>query len=141
MCADKKIIMITGATRGIGFAAAQLLGSRDATVVIGSRDRERAESAASKLGCHFVQLDICDQRSVNSAATLLTERFGRLDVLVNNSAILLDHYASLLDLKPEVLCETLETNLIGTLRVTQAFLSLLQQSPSPRIINLSSGAG
>lgn len=141
MCADKKIILITGATRGIGFAAAQVLVSRDATVAIGSRDRDRAESAASKLGCHFVQLDITDQRSVDSAAALLKERFGRLDVLVNNSAILLDHFASLLDLKPEVLRETLETNLIGTLRVTQAFLSLLQESLSPRIINLSSGAG
>lgn len=141
MSSDKKIILITGATRGIGFAAAQELVRRGALVVIASRDIRRAESAASKLGCHFVQLDITDQGSVGSAATLLKERFGRLDVLVNNSAILLDHYASLLDLKLEVLRETLETNLIGTLRVTQAFLPLLEQSSDARIINLSSGAG
>ena len=141
MDSGRKIILITGATRGIGFAAARLLKSRGATVVMGSRDRERAESAAGRLGCDFVQLDITDQGSVDDAVASINERHGGLDVLVNNGAILLDHYASLLDLKLEVLRETLETNLIGTLRVTQAFVPLLEQSFDPRIINLSSGAG
>lgn len=141
MTADAKIILITGATRGIGFAAARELVNRGARVVIGSRDASRAATAAAKLGCDAVQLDITDQQSVNAAVALLKERYGHLDVLVNNGAILLDHYANLIDLKPEMLRETLETNLIGTLRVVQGFLPLLRKSRTPRIINLSSGAG
>jgi NAD(P)-dependent dehydrogenase (short-subunit alcohol dehydrogenase family) len=137
----EKIILITGATRGIGFAAARELVSRGARVVIGSRDENRAVTAAAKLGCDAVQLDITDQQSVNAAAALLKEKFGRLDVLVNNGAILLDHYSSMVELKPEMLRETLETNLIGTLRVVQAFIPLLRRSRAPRIVNLSSGAG
>lgn len=141
MTADAKIILISGATRGIGFAAARELVSKGARVVIGSRDANRAAAAAAKLGCDAVQLDITDQQSVNAAVALLKERYGHLDVLVNNGAILLDHYANLIDLKPEMLRETLETNLIGTLRVVQGFIPLLRKSCTPRIINLSSGAG
>ena len=138
---DPKIILITGATRGIGFAAARLLTARGIRVVIGSRTLDRAEAAAVKLGCDAVQLDITDQSSIYSAVALMNERYGRLDVLVNNAAILLDHYSSLLSLEIGTLRETFETNLIGTLSVTRAFLPLLEQSDQPRIINLSSGAG
>ena len=141
MSTDQKIILITGATRGIGFAAAQVLSGRGAHVIIASRDRKRAEDTAAGVGCDSVQLDITDQKSCDAAVEMMKERFGRLDVLVNNSAILLDHYASILDLNPETLRKTLETNLIGTLRVTQALLPLLIKSEDPRIINLSSGAG
>ena len=138
---DRKIILITGATRGIGFAAADLLTARGARVILASRDQKRSQEAAAGLGCDSLQLDITNQRSAETAVSLVENRYGRLDVLVNNSAILLDHYASLLDLKVETLRETLETNLIGTLRVARSFLPLLQKSNDPRIINLSSGAG
>ncbi len=89
----------------------------------------------------WVQLDITDAPSVQAAARTLSQRHGRLDVLVNNSAILLDHYGTLIDLKPETLLETLATNVVGTLRVTQAMLPLLRKSTAPRVINVSSGAG
>ena len=141
MKVDQKIILITGATRGIGFAAARLLVARGTRVIVASRDLSRATASAEKLGCDAVQLDITDQQSVDDAAYLLKERHGRLDVLVNNSAILLDHYLGLLDLKIEILRETLETNLIGTLRVTRAMLPLLKGSSDARVVNLSSGAG
>lgn len=138
---DKKVILITGATRGIGFAAARELVARGARVVITSRNAERGKIAAESLGSEWIQLDITELSSLGKAVDALKERCGRLDVLVNNSAILLDHYASLRDLKPEILRETLETNLIGTLQTTLAFLPLLEKSDAPRIINLSSGAG
>jgi NAD(P)-dependent dehydrogenase (short-subunit alcohol dehydrogenase family) len=86
-------------------------------------------------------MDITDDSSVQAAAAEIGKRFGRLDVLANNSAIVLDHYQSLLELKPEVLLETLNTNVVGALRVSQAFLPLLARSEAPRIINVSSGAG
>jgi len=138
---SQPIILITGATRGIGYAAARILTTRGAKVIIGSRDAGRAESAANELGCDWVQIDITDQASVDAAVATVKDRHGRLDVLANNSAILLDHYENLTELKPEILRETLETNVIGTLRLTQAALPLLASSSDPRIINVSSGAG
>jgi len=138
---EQKVILITGATRGIGFAAARALVSRDAKVIIASRNAERGKAAADRLGCDSEQLDITDSSVIASSVESLKERFGHVDVLVNNSAILLDHYATLLDLKPEVLRETIETNLIGTFRVTLSFLPLLERALEPRIINVSSGAG
>ena len=139
----KPVILITGATRGIGFAAAKQLASRGAQVIIGSRDGTRAAEAATKVGSNAVgvALDITDQVSVQAAVKQIEEQFGRLDVLANNSAILLDHYQNLLELRPEVLLETLNTNVVGTLRVSQAFAPLLAKSTAPRIINVSSGAG
>ena len=135
------IILITGATRGIGFAAAKQLIERGARVVIGSRDANRGESAAHEVGADAVQIDITDQESVDAAVVTLRERFGRLDVLANNGAILLDHHADVLTLKPETLRETFETNVIGTLRATQAMLPLLEKSETARVINVASGAG
>jgi NAD(P)-dependent dehydrogenase (short-subunit alcohol dehydrogenase family) len=137
------VILITGATRGIGLAAARQLSERGAQVIISSREAARAEAAALSLGhgVSWIQLDITDDNSVNAAVQTLSQRHGHLDVLVNNSAILLDHYESLTQLPVETLRETFETNVIGTLRVTQAFLPLLEKSPSPRVINVSSGAG
>jgi NAD(P)-dependent dehydrogenase (short-subunit alcohol dehydrogenase family) len=135
------IILITGATRGIGLAAAKALIARGATVIIGSRDAARAASTAAQLGAESLAIDITDAASVSAAAQHIAERFGKLDVLVNNSAILLDHYESLTELKPEVLTDTLQTNLVGTLRITQALLPLLEKASTPRIINVSSGAG
>jgi NAD(P)-dependent dehydrogenase (short-subunit alcohol dehydrogenase family) len=139
----KPVILITGATRGIGLAAAKQLAARGAQVIIGSRDGQRAAEAAAHVGggAGSVALDITEQASVDAAAKQIGQQFGRLDVLANNSAILLDHYQSLLELKPEVLLETLNTNVVGTLRVSQAFAPLLAKSDAPRIVNVSSGAG
>lgn len=137
------IVLVTGATRGIGFAAATQLAARDAKVIIASRDVRRAEKAARQVGgsTEAIQLDITDESSLGNAADLIRQRHGRLDVLVNNSAVLLDHYESIISLKTETLRDTLETNLIGTFRVTLAMLPLLKRSAAPRIINVSSGAG
>lgn len=140
---NQPIILITGATRGIGLAAVKLLAARGAYVLLGSRDLKRAEAAAASLGPNVraLQIDITNTSSVNAAAEVIRQLHGRLDVLVNNAAILLDHYQSLPELEPGVLTETLTTNVVGTLRISQAMVPLLSKSSSPRIINVSSGAG
>ena len=137
------IILITGATRGIGFAAAKQFIDRGAQVIIASRDAAKAESTAMKLGSQtlWTALDLTSQSSVDAAVKRLGEQISHLDVLVNNAAVLLDNNEGLMSLRPDMLRETLETNVIGTLRVTQAFVPLLQKSKAPRIINVSSGAG
>ena len=137
------IVLITGATRGIGFAAAKQLAARGATVLIASRDLQRAEKAAREIGgsTGAIQLDITDESSLRAATELIRQRHGHLDVLANNSGVLLDDAEPLLRLKPETLRATLETNLIGTFRVTLAMMPLLEKSAAPRIVNVSSGAG
>ncbi|MBU6327331.1 MAG: SDR family NAD(P)-dependent oxidoreductase [Verrucomicrobia bacterium] len=137
------LILITGATRGIGFAAAAQLAARGAQVIVASRDASRAQAAAEKIGRNtsWLSLDIDDPDSVNAAAASIAAQYGRLDVLANNSAVLLDHYQGLDHLKPETLAETLKTNVVGTLRISQAMKELLGKSSAPRIINVSSGAG
>jgi NAD(P)-dependent dehydrogenase (short-subunit alcohol dehydrogenase family) len=137
----EKNILITGATRGIGWAAARELTARGARVILTSRDPARAASAADTIGGHWLSMDLEDAASIRAAADAFAKTFGRLDVLVNNAAILLDHYASLLNLDSDVLEETFRTNVIGTLEVTRAFLPLLAKSSDPRVINVSSGAG
>lgn len=137
------IILITGATRGIGYAAAKQLAARKAKVIIASRDLSRAEKAAQQIGdsTEAIQLDITNESSLHHAAEQVQQRHGRLDVLANNSGVLLEGDDSLQNLKPQTLRDTLETNLIGTLRATQTLLPLLAQSAAARIINVSSGAG
>jgi NAD(P)-dependent dehydrogenase (short-subunit alcohol dehydrogenase family) len=137
------IVLITGATRGIGFAAAKQLAARGATVIIASRDLPRAEKAARQVGgsTESIQLDITNESSLHNSAEQIRQRHGHLDVLANNSGVLLDNSDPIASLKPETLRATLETNLIGTFRVTLAMLPLLQKSAAPRIINVSSGAG
>jgi len=138
---NPKVILITGASKGIGCVAAGELAARGAQVVITSRDSRSACEAAEKIGCDWLQLDVTEESSVREAGVAMKSRYGRLDVLVNNAAIVLDVNVKLMDLKPEVLRATLETNLIGTLRVTQAMAPLLEFSDDPRIINISSVGG
>jgi len=137
------VILISGATRGIGFAAAAQLAARGARVIIGSRDLQRAKAAASSIGTDTfaIQLDITSAASVAAALHTIEQRHSHLDVLVNNGAVILDHYEDLMLLSPELLSETFATNVVGTLRLTQAMQPLLARSIMPRIINVSSSAG
>jgi len=139
----RPVILITGATRGIGHAAARRLLERGAVVIVGSRDEKRARAAADQLGTgtEAICINITDRDSLQRAATGIADRHGRLDVLVNNGAILLDHYETITGLETDTLRRTLDTNLIGSFQCTLAMLPLLEKSPAPRIINVSSGAG
>lgn len=136
-------VLITGASRGIGFAAARELVRRGAHVFLASRRLESATDAAARLGAGAtpVALDPTDPASIAAAVGQVQREAGGLDVLVNNAAVLLDAHGTIFDLQAETLRATLEANLIGPLQVTQGFLPLLRQSDRPRVINVSSGAG
>jgi NAD(P)-dependent dehydrogenase (short-subunit alcohol dehydrogenase family) len=135
-----RIILITGATRGIGRELAAQLAADGETVLLSGRDATAIKKVATEIGVnvHPIQLDASDQESVNAAAKKIGAEFGRVDVLVNNVGGIFDYAqkASTADL--EVVQRALEINLFSTWRVTQAFIALLRKSPEPRIVNVSS---
>jgi len=140
---EMKVALVTGANKGIGFEVARQLASRGWRVFVGARNSEAGEEAAEKIGgsARFLHMDVSDPESIRNAARELGSQTDRLDVLVNNAGIVLDWNGAVLDLKPETLEATLRTNLFGPLLVSQALVPLLRKSDSPRIVNVSSGAG
>jgi NAD(P)-dependent dehydrogenase (short-subunit alcohol dehydrogenase family) len=128
--------LITGANRGLGYEAARRLRAAGHEVWIGARDAARGQAAADALGARFVQLDVTDDASVAAAA----ERLDALDVLVNNAGIAGARVAPP-DTTPADVAPVLETNVLGIVRVTHAFLPLLERSDNPVIVNVSSGMG
>ena len=140
-----KVALVTGANKGIGFAAAHELAKQGFHVLIGARDTERGEEAAQKIkadgfDADFVTIDVTDEDSIRAAALEFGENFGGLDVLVNNAAIN-DGEGDVRELTIEKLQRVLETNVYGPLLVTQAFWPLLEHSEDARVINVSSGLG
>src|SRR5262245_25690619 len=125
--AAKKIALITGANKGIGFEVARLLGKAGCTVLLGARSAERGREAASRLQAEeldvlFIELDLLRAETAWHAAANVARDFERLDILVNNAGITAPgdgppSAASLDDVR-----RILETNFLGTLAVTQAML-------------------
>ncbi len=133
-----KTVLVTGAYRGLGFEAARQLSARGWKVIVTARRRDRGSAAAGKLkNASFLELDITDDVSVAQAARQVPE----LDVLINNAAIIAENDQDVLTIHPEVLARSIETNALGALRVSQAFVPHLLKSSAGRIVNVSSGAG
>ena len=142
--------LVTGANRGIGFEIVRQLARLGIVAVIGARDLKDGMAAAAKLQSEgldvpVVALDVDQEGSAADAVAEVKRLYGRLDVLVNNAAILIDEpggfKASLFDLKPETLRRTMETNLLGPVRLIQAAVPLMREQGYGRIVNMSSGAG
>jgi NAD(P)-dependent dehydrogenase (short-subunit alcohol dehydrogenase family) len=140
-----RIVLVTGANRGIGRELVRELAVRGDTVALTARDRVKAEQAARELGGGErvvpLALDVADEHDAARAASELAERCGRLDVLINNAAIHYDTFEHASDADLRIVREALETNLLGAWRTTLALLPLLRRSEHPRIVNVSSGAG
>jgi NAD(P)-dependent dehydrogenase (short-subunit alcohol dehydrogenase family) len=134
------ITLITGANKGLGYETARRLLQAGHTVLLGARDATRGRRAADELGGAFIPLDVTDDTSVASAANEVRRRYGHLDVLINNAGIVGPRRA-LPDLTAADMSPALDTNVLGVVRVTHAFLPLLRDAGNPRIVNVSSGTG
>jgi NAD(P)-dependent dehydrogenase (short-subunit alcohol dehydrogenase family) len=142
----ERIAVVTGANRGIGLGVVRGLAQRGYLTILGARDLARGEAAAAELAREQLrvlprELDVTDQANIDHLAHELGERYGHLDVLVNNAAIHYDTWQAALNADLRVVREAMETNVYGPWRMVQALLPLLEASSSGRIVNVSSEAG
>ena len=125
------VALVTGGNRGIGREVARQLAERGHTVVLTARSAEAATGAARAVNAEPLPLDVTDPASVAAAARWTRDRYGKLDVLVNNAAITYDTWQRAIDADLAVVREAAETNLYGPWLMVQAFLPLLRASAHP----------
>jgi NAD(P)-dependent dehydrogenase (short-subunit alcohol dehydrogenase family) len=141
---DKKVILVTGSNKGIGFEIVRQLAKLDHLVILASRDEAKGLEAQRKLKAenltvHFVTLDITNQESIQLAVNKIKTEFTKLDVLINNAAISLKGDHSLLSNESAVTAQIINTNVLAQLAVTRAFHPIIPNGG--KIIMISSGGG
>jgi NAD(P)-dependent dehydrogenase (short-subunit alcohol dehydrogenase family) len=137
-----KIILVTGANRGIGLEICRQLGKIGHTVILTARNEEKGREAIKKItgDVVFHVLDVTSQASVDELFHNVNDEYGRLDVLINNAGIVMKNTdLSLIEI--EDVKVIMETNFYGPMRMNKAFTPLLQKSDDARIINVSSSMG
>src|SRR3954451_16495441 len=136
-----RVVIVTGAWRGLGRAAAERFHERGAMVAVNVRDRKRAEDLAASFGGETLAVpgDIAAAGIAEEIVALTLERFGRVDILVNNAALALS--TRFPDLTAEEWRSALEVNLTAPFLLTKAVLPAMQAQQYGRIINISSSAG
>jgi NAD(P)-dependent dehydrogenase (short-subunit alcohol dehydrogenase family) len=136
-----RVALVTGAFRGLGLAAAERLAARGAAVAVNVRDPERAAATARQLGERgfAVPGDLGDPAGLRSIVDRTLERFGRLDILVNNAAVALSTRFE--QIAEEEWRRTFEINVTAVFLLTRAVLPAMKEQGYGRIINLSSTAG
>lgn len=146
MSSNKRIALVTGANKGLGFEITRQLANQGIHVILGARDHQKGEEAAQKLqyedlDVEFHQLDVTNTTSITAIRDSLEKRFGKLDILVNNAGIMLDTNVAPSQAPLGNIRTVFETNFFGVISVTQALLPLIHKSDAGRIVNMSSGLG
>jgi NAD(P)-dependent dehydrogenase (short-subunit alcohol dehydrogenase family) len=141
-----KVVLITGANRGIGLEIGKQLLAKDFTVVFTMRNMAIGRPIVNDIRkeykkAWFHQLDVSEEQSIADVVTYFEEVCERLDVLINNAAILHDQNHASVQVSLKDMRETMETNLYGPMMVTRAVIPFLKKSDDPRVINLSSTMG
>jgi NAD(P)-dependent dehydrogenase (short-subunit alcohol dehydrogenase family) len=141
-----RVALVTGANRGIGFETSRQLLAKGFNVVLAGRDDAALERALGALGRNdertmSVRLDVTDAASIRSAQRAVTSRFGRVDVLVNNAAVLLSGNDDVISIPADAFHRTFDTNVFGVVDVCRVFAPAMARARYGRIVNVSSGAG
>ncbi len=151
---ENKVALVSGANTGVGFQIAKALSENGYAVYVGSRDLEKGKVAVVEMGgkAKAIQLDITDNESIRAAVKTIEDEYGYLSLLVNNAAIshagkagrtmediLGSQRASIVSI--DELKTVWDTNVFGTLALTQASLPLLHKAANARIVTVSSALG
>jgi dihydroanticapsin dehydrogenase len=137
---SKKIALVTGGSRGIGFATAKILSENGATVVITAKNAKRLEKSTLEIPNSIgIVADIKNKNDVKNVLNEIIEKFGRLDILVNNAGIF-PKIKQLHEIDEDEWNEIIDVNLTGQFRFTKEAIPHLQKT-SGSIINISSDAG
>ena len=143
---ESRVALVTGANRGIGLETARQLLARGLRVALAGRDARAVEEARRTLAgdgtnAMAVRLDVTAAASISAAAEAVTKRWGGVDVLVNNAAVLLDEDSGVLSIPADHFRKTLETNLVGVIETCRVFVPPMAERGYGRVVNVSSGAG
>ncbi|HTI66350.1 MAG TPA: SDR family oxidoreductase [Caulobacteraceae bacterium] len=133
-----RVVLVTGANRGIGRAIAQAAVDEGAVVAVLARDAETSRQTVAALGEHassFVVCDVSDPEAVVRAVEAVSDRYGRLDAVVNNAGRF--GGGPVAGIAPAALREGLDTKVVGALGVVQAALPALRRSDQPRVVNIA----
>ncbi len=133
--------VITGSSRGIGLGIAKELLENGFAVVLSARKRSEEIDALEKgypEKVFFVPCDISDMNAVDNLVSFAKEKFGKIDLLVNNAGVAPKERKDILELLPEDFDYVTDINLKGTFFVTQKFVPLLKENGNSRIVNISS---
>lgn len=134
------VIFITGGNSGLGYETARQMKAKEHTVVIGARSVERGSEAAARLGVDWVLMDVTSDESVEAGVREVAERYGRIDVLVNNAGVSAPRMP-VEEITAADMQRVFDVNVFGVVRVTQAALGLLKAADHPAVVNVSSGLG
>ncbi len=150
MTSTKKIAVVSGANRGLGFEACRQLARLGLQVVLTSRDSSKGEAAANELKSEglavaYHPLDVTNWETIDTLQQFLRQEFGGVDVLVNNAGILPDppepEEASVFNAKVNTLRSAMDVNVYGALRLCQTLIPLMKERNYGRVVNVSSGMG
>jgi NAD(P)-dependent dehydrogenase (short-subunit alcohol dehydrogenase family) len=142
----KKIALVTGANKGLGFEVARQLAASGHTVLLGARNRALGEEAAARLkleggDVRYLAVDLDDSTTIAAAAQAIDGDFGHLDILVNNAGMAAQGDGLPSSVSLEAVERAFRVNFVGSVVVTQAMLPLLRKAPAASIVNVSSGLG
>jgi len=147
---SKKIALITGANKGIGFETAKQLGQKGITVIVTARNAANGNAAVTDLqkegvDAEFLQLDVTNAADIQHTFDYINNKYGKLDILVNNAGIQVEDgdwgTNTATTVTAEALHKTFETNFFSVVLLTNKLLPLLKKSDAGRIVNLSSILG
>lgn len=139
-----RVALVSGANRGLGLAVARGIAQRGATVYAGARDLSAGEAAAAALradglAAHALPLDVTDRGSIVAAVAAIEAAEGRLDILVNNAAVMV--YDNVLDFDPDTADRFFKVNVLGAWLLAAAAAPLMRRNGWGRIVNVSSEMG
>jgi NAD(P)-dependent dehydrogenase (short-subunit alcohol dehydrogenase family) len=141
-----RVALVTGANRGLGLETSRQLIEKGVLVALAGRDLASLDEAAGRLGVDeqsamTVRMDVTDAASITRARREVFQRFGRVDILVNNAAVLVAENGDVLEITSDEYRQSFDTNVFGVIEVCRTFVPDMARARYGRVVNVSSGAG